>query len=153
MYKRQLLEATRKIERDLQRNDIECHTLVFLRNDIYELLVEETPDRGKESKVLLDWTDPDLLRELVHKRFVYSGIARDNASFDSVWPKVCITHIQGEESSQYLIERSLMRPRCLLDILQHCKSYAVNLRHDRINEGDILKEMCIRDSLCSGRPA
>lgn len=136
---RSLLEATRKIERDLQKNNIECHTIVFLRNDIYELLVDETPDRGKEAKVLLDWTDPDLLRELVRKRLLYSGIVNNDSSFNGVWPKVCVTHIQGEESSQHLIERSLMRPRCLLDLLQYSKSYAVNLGHDRITEDDISK--------------
>jgi len=113
--------------------------LVFLRNDIYEILVEETPDRGKEAKALLDWTDPDLLRELLRKRFVYSKIAGKNVSFSDVWRKICVTHVNGEESSQFLIERSLMRPRCLLDLLQHCRSYAVNLRHNRITEEDIYK--------------
>lgn len=136
---RSLLEATRKIERDLQKNNLECHTLVFLRNDIYELLVEETPDRGKEAKVLLDWTDEDLLRELIRKRLLHSGISSEDVSFNNIWPKICVTHIQGEESSQYLIERSLMRPRCLLDLLKHAKSYAVNLKHNRITEDDVSK--------------
>ena len=71
---RDLLEATRKLQRQLERDDIDCRTLVFLRNDIYEILLERTPDRGKESKVTLDWTDPDLLRELLRRRFVFSGV-------------------------------------------------------------------------------
>ena len=49
-----LLEATRKLQRQLEREEIDCRTLVFLRNDVYEHLVQHTPDRGKESKVLLD---------------------------------------------------------------------------------------------------
>jgi hypothetical protein len=44
---RALLEATRKLERQLQRREVNCSTLAFLRNDVYELLVSETPDRGK----------------------------------------------------------------------------------------------------------
>ncbi len=38
---RALLEATRKLERQLGRADIECFTLTFLRNDVYQLLVRE----------------------------------------------------------------------------------------------------------------
>jgi hypothetical protein len=55
---RALLEATRKLERQLHRRDVRCSTLAFLRNDVYELLVSETPDRGKEGHVTLDWSDP-----------------------------------------------------------------------------------------------
>ncbi|MPZ18215.1 MAG: hypothetical protein GEV06_09920 [Luteitalea sp.] len=44
---RALLEATRKIERQLERHEVACRTLVFLRNDVYELLVQQTPDRAR----------------------------------------------------------------------------------------------------------
>lgn len=137
---RDLLEATRKLQRQLERKDISCGTLVFLRNDVYEILVEHTPDRGKESKVALDWTDPDLLRELLRRRFVFSGIDAD-ATFDDSWRSLAVSHIGGEESSQYLIDRCLMRPRALIDLVNHCKSVAINLRHDRIEEADILRGM------------
>jgi len=62
---RALIDATRKIERQFGRNNLDINTAIFLRNDVYELLVRETADRGKEASVLLDWTDPDLLRELL----------------------------------------------------------------------------------------
>ena len=134
------LEATRKLQRQLERDDINCLTLVFLRNDIYEILVEHTPDRGKESKVTLDWTDPDLLRELLRRRFVFSGVDND-ATFDDTWRSLAVSHVEGEESSQYLIDRCLMRPRALIDLVNHCKSVAINLRHNRIEESDMLKGM------------
>ena len=135
---RDLLEATRKLQRQFERNDINCRTLVFLRNDIYELLVDHTPDRGKESKVALDWTDPDLLREVLRRRFVFSGVD-DDATFYGTWRSLVVSHVDGEESSQYLIDRCLMRPRALIDLVNHCKSVAINLRHTRIEESDVLK--------------
>lgn len=135
---RALLEATRKIERQMSRKKLKVHTVIFLRNDVYELLVEETADRGKESKVLLDWTDPDMLRELARRRIAYSNLD-DNTSFDDLWPQICVSHIAGEESSQYLIDRSLMRPRFLIDLLNYCKSFAVNLNHIKISVEDIEK--------------
>ncbi|MPZ18216.1 MAG: hypothetical protein GEV06_09925 [Luteitalea sp.] len=38
-----------------------------------------------------------------------------------------------------MIERCLMRPRALLDLLNHCRSVAINLRHERIEESDFRK--------------
>ena len=41
-----LIEALENIERQLDRRDVEAHGTVFIRNDVYELLVENTSDRG-----------------------------------------------------------------------------------------------------------
>lgn len=135
---RALIDATKKIERQFDKSNIPVNTIVFLRNDVYELLVKETSDRGKEASVLLDWTDPDLLRELIRLRLISNDINGDN-QFLSLWTKICVSHFEGEESSQYLIERSLMRPRFLLNLINQCKSFAINLNHERILEDDIKK--------------
>jgi hypothetical protein len=139
---RTLVEATRKMERELSHQNIEARTLIFLRNDVFELLVEETPDRGKEAQASVDWTDPDLLREVVRRRLVFSGLPRQQ-QFDGLWRQVCVSHVYGEESSQYLIDRSLMRPRSLLDLINHCRSSAVNLGHTRIELNDVEKGLSL----------
>ena len=135
---RTLLEATRKMERQLQRHGIEAHTIIFIRNDVYELLIEETPDRGKETKVLLDWVDSDMLREMIRRRIIFNDLPSDT-NFDDIWPKICVSHLEGQESSDYLIDRSLMRPRYLIDLINHCKSFAINLKHSKIDHDDIRK--------------
>jgi hypothetical protein len=132
-----LVDAMFKIQREVQRRKIECHGVVFIRNDVYELLVANTPDRGKVPSVTLDWTDPDLLRELLRRRFIYGGELSPELSFEEIWRLLAVSHINGEETSQYLIERSLMRPRSLIDLVRYCRSHAVNLRHDRIEVADI----------------
>ena len=134
---RALLEATRKIEHQLQRRDIDCKTLAFLRNDVYELLVSESPDRGKEGRVALDWSDSDLLRELLRRRMLYSNLP--DRPFEDLWHLICVSHVRGEESSQYLIDRCLMRPRGLIDLVNHCRSFAVNLSHSKIEIDDLEK--------------
>ena len=135
---RALIDATRKIERQFSRNELEINTVVFLRNDIYELLIRETSDRGKEASVILDWTDPDLLRELVRLRIVSNDLDED-LGFNAAWLKLFTSHYKGEETSQYLIDRSLMRPRFLINLINQCKSFAINLNHDVIDENDIEK--------------
>ncbi|GED21623.1 nucleoside 2-deoxyribosyltransferase [Halomonas halmophila] len=135
---RGLIDATKKIERQFGKSNILVNTIVFLRNDVYELLVQETSDRGKEASVLLDWTDPDLLRELIRLRIVSNDVNGEE-TFESLWPRVFVSHYTGEESSQYLIDRSLMRPRFLLNLINQCKSFAINLNHERVLEEDVRK--------------
>lgn len=134
-----LLEALSKLRRDLSRVEVKCSTVVFLRNDVYEFLVESMPDRGKLSKVSLDWTDANLLREILRRRFV-SNIKDKDADFNTIWRTIAASHIcNGQESSQYVIDRCLMRPRALLDFLNHAKAHAVNLRHVKILEEDFIE--------------
>lgn len=135
---RALIEATRKIERQFGSDDFSVHSVVFLRNDVFELLVQETSDRGKEANVVLDWTDPDLLRELVRLRIISNGLDEDT-DFKTAWLHVFTSHFKGEETSQFLIERSLMRPRFLLNLINQCKGFAINLNHEIIEPSDIEK--------------
>lgn len=133
-----LIDAARKIEREFSKVDVDVNTIVFLRNDVYELLVQETSDRGKEGNVMLDWTDQDLLREIIRLRIVANGLD-DSMSIDEAWPLICVPLYHGEDSLQYLIDRSLMRPRFLLNLINQCKASAVNLKHEKIYEDDIEK--------------
>jgi len=135
---RGLLEATRKIERYFRREEVQVQSTVFIRNDVFELLVDESPDRGKESRVSLDWTDPDLLLEFMRLRLIYNGFDADD-TFEQMWRTMSVSHIGGEDTVEYLIERSLMRPRNFLNLLNYCKSSAVNLQHDKISVDDIRK--------------
>jgi hypothetical protein len=136
---RSLLDATRHVEQSFARKKIKVHTIVFVRNDVYELLVDQSPDRGKESKASLDWTDPDLLKEFLRRRIVSNEGFAASDGFEKVWPRVCASHVQGIDAADYLIERCLMRPRNLLTLVNYSKGNAVNLSHSVISDGDIVK--------------
>ena len=133
---RTLMEATRKLEHQLRAKGVPCQTIVFLRNDIFELLVSHTSDRGKEPSARVDWEDPAALKELLRRRLVYSGLP-DEAPFEQLWGEICVGDVNGEPSDDYLIERSLMRPRGLLNSLIACIGFAINRRHERVEADDI----------------
>ncbi len=135
---RGLLEASRKLERLFHARGIDFSFSVFLRNDVYEFLVSESPDRGKESRVSLDWTDLDLLRELLRRRLIFNGIA-STSPFEEAWRRISVSHLYGEDTADYLLERSLMRPRNFLRLVNYCKSNAVNLGHEKFSPDDIQK--------------
>ncbi len=133
-----LIDASRKIQREMIRIKHNFHTVVFVRNDVYQLLMEESADFGKESKAILDWSDPELLREMIRRRLIQNNLPNE-AEFLDLWSMLCVTHYKGEETSQYFIDRSLMRPRNLLKIINVCRGFAVNLQHQKIEEMDIEK--------------
>ena len=60
-------------------------------------------------------------------------------AFDEAWHQISVSHIHGEESFDYIVNRSLLRPRNLLTIINYSKSNAVNLQHTKIWEEDIKK--------------
>lgn len=134
-----LLDAFTKLRNDFQRRHITFHGVAFIRNDVYELLVESMPDRGKIAKATLDWTDAEMLRELLRRRFI-SNLEKKDIEFDVIWRSVAVSHLSdGQETSEYLVRRCLMRPRALIDILSHCRGHAINLGHEKIEEGDFLE--------------
>jgi hypothetical protein len=135
-----LIDASRKIEREMRRADRSLHCIVFVRNDVYEHVMRHSADYGKEMRAVLDWTEPDLLREMLRLRLV-SGLdgKAKNREFDQIWPMFCVSHYHGEETSGYLIDRSLMRPRNVLKIFNHCWGFATNFRHVKIDVEDIDK--------------
>ena len=135
-----LVDAGRKIERDMQRNQHDFHCIVFVRNDVYDHLMRNSADYGKESRAALDWSDPDMLREMLRLRLVNGMKGKlDKYDFNAVWRELCASHYRGEESSDYLINRSLMRPRNVLKIFNHCRGFATNFGRQKITDLDIAK--------------
>jgi hypothetical protein len=135
-----LVDAGRRIEREMRRAGHVVHCIVFVRNDVYDHLMRNSPDYGKEMRATLDWSDADMLREMLRLRLVSGlGADLDKVDFPTVWHELCASHYQGEDTSTYLINRSLMRPRNLLKIFNHCRGFATNFNRQKIEEADIEK--------------
>lgn len=133
-----LMDAFGKLENDFKRENIPTRGVLFIRNDVYENLVSVTPDRGKISQAFVDWDDQAILLELLRRRFFLSSGVEGDPSFENIWRQLCVSHLSnGEESAHYMVERCLMRPRSLIELLRFCRSHAVNLGHQRIEIGDI----------------
>jgi hypothetical protein len=135
MIVRCLLEATRKLQRTIEKQHVDFKAIVFIRKDIYDLLVDQTPDRGKEAVANLDWSDVELLKELLNRRF---GAAVDiPGGFDDVWARLFDAHVKGESSFAYILDRTFMRPRDILNFVRKSIQIAVSRGHTRVDENDI----------------
>jgi hypothetical protein len=133
---RSLLDATRKLQQQLIARSVDCKTIVFLRKDICDLLIEQTPDRGKESVAQVEWTDEVLLEELLRKRFASTPALKGD--FRSIWTQVCEAHVGGEDSFRYILARCFSQPRAVLNFVTKCIQTAVSRDHNRVLEDDIL---------------
>jgi hypothetical protein len=131
-----LLEATRKLQRQFESRSVSFRAVVFLRNDIYDHLILNPADRGKDTAAILDWNDPEALKEVVRRRIARSTGLEE--SFDELWRLFFASHVGAEESFSYVLSRTLMRPREVLRFVRDCINVAVNRRHERVTEADIL---------------
>jgi hypothetical protein len=132
---RGLLDASQQLQRQLESREVGFHSVVFVRADVLEHLVERTPDRGKDSVVSLDWDDPEIFREIIRKRIVTSTDLI--GSFAEVWNQIAPPLIGVEDTFMYLLDRTLMRPRDLLMFLGDAVQVALDRGHDHIEVDDI----------------
>lgn len=132
-----LLESTRKIQRQFEFYDVEFHSIVFIRNDIFQHLLLDPADRRKDTSVLLEWNDIEVFKQILCRRISQSTSIDE--PFDIIWPHFFETHVNGVESFSYILERTLMRPRELLHFTRECINIAINRSHTKVTQEDILK--------------
>ncbi len=133
---RSLLDATRKLQRQISRKNVECRAVAFVRNDIYEHLLNAIPDKGKDTAIMLEWQDPETFKMLVHRRIAASTGHQE--PFEQLWPMFFDSHVGVEETFSYLLGRTMMRPRDLLRLLRECVNVAVNRGRSKVAEADIV---------------
>lgn len=118
-----LIDAGRQIERSAQKRNIELTTVIFLRDDVYDWLVSDTDDRGKESTVRVVWNDTALLRQLVERRLEAASVEL-KIEPPIKWSNLAPGQIENEEIFDFLTRHCLRRPRSLLDLIELCLSNA-----------------------------
>lgn len=131
-----LLEATRKLQRQFETRQVEFHCVVFIRNDIYQHLLLDPADRGKDTAVILDWNDPEVFKEIIRRRMIHSTEIEEE--FDRLWQLFFDSHIRGEESFSWILRHTLMRPREVIRFVRDCLDVAVNRGHEKVTEEDVL---------------
>lgn len=130
---RALFEAIKKF-----RKVRKVKILIALRNDLYERSISETADTGYQSEkysgflVHLNWTSNEL-RQLLEARiqelFRWKYTPNKTVKFYDLFPeKIRRKH----EAFEYLIQRTLMRPRDLIEfvneILEQCAGQRIDFK-------------------------
>lgn len=132
-----LLEASRKLERELKKKEVDFHSIVFIRNDIYSFYLKESGDKGKDPIVPLLWNDIELFKRIFHNRVIDRKHSNDIVI--DTWAKYFDVQVNNEDSFNYIIKRTFMRPRDFLLFIRHCMQTAISRGDNIVTEEDILK--------------
>jgi hypothetical protein len=131
---RHLVEVLKRLQRDFRRRDITIKYMMFVRSDVYDILVEETADRGKDNVIKVDWSDRVQLAHLLRERVITSF---DGVEGDEAWEAFNVTMPDQRHAVDHLIDASLFRPRFLIEVAERVLSFAINRGHGLVDPDDV----------------
>lgn len=134
-----LLGAANKIRQEL-RDGLPGSVVslaVFLRADIFDKVQEVAREPDKIQYTRLTWQDPELLYKLVDERF--AAAKKDDIEPGELWDRFFCEFVQGRSTKEFLVEAVLPRPRDFIYVTKAAISTAVNRRHPRVEEADVLE--------------
>jgi hypothetical protein len=134
---RLLLEALEKVKRDLAVDHCDFRFVVFLRNDVFELMVSGTPDKGKAAVIRIDWTDRVKLKQVIQFRLQASLVERVS-NFNELWGRFFTSLVGEQDSFEFFVDHCLMRPRFLIEIIEYAIATAINRGHEKVLEEDCI---------------
>jgi hypothetical protein len=135
-----LMTAAERVGEELRygernRHSTKYNSAIFLRSDIFNRITEAADEPDKISHTRLTWNDSELLLRIIEERYVAShGPESDPAD---MWHKYFCSEVRGVPTREYLVSRILPRPRDIVYIVKAAVSFAVNRKHDRVEQKDV----------------
>ena len=109
--------------------------VMFLREDIFDVLAQADEDLPKRSFWRMEWTVPNL-KHLVAARLAMETDNEDEDD-DTIWSAVFPETVDGIKSSEYILSRVLPRPRDVLGFCQAAIDQAQRNGHPAVSAQDI----------------
>lgn len=137
-----LLGASQDISDQLQRGglrrpQVNLALVIFLRSDIFSYIMTTAREGDKLAFAKMDWTDPILLRRVIEERFIAS--LGEKLAPQEVWEQFFSISVKGMATKDYIVQRIIPRPRDIIFLCKSALSQAINHKHTRIEEEDILE--------------
>ena len=114
--------------------------VLFLREDIYDLLARYDDDFSKRDILRMEWTSSNL-RHLVAARLAARIDGQNDErsqNDDEVWSAIFPEQVKNVAAEEYILTRSLPRPREVLNFCQKAIDHAQRNGHRYVTEQDIL---------------
>ena len=137
-----LLGVSQRIIRDFERSDhwreaVNLSIVIFLRSDIFTQVIKYAREKDKISYSKISWDDPETLLRVLEERFTASSTKI--SSPNEVWSRYFCDTVKGIPTRSYLTQYILPRPRDLIYLSKAAIAQAVNRRHTKVEEEDILE--------------
>jgi len=127
-----LIKAVHELNTSLQH----ARLILFLRSDIYDTLRFSDADKFRTVEERLDWSDNDLKSLIARRGRVSAGLPLEE--INALWNSIFEFSVQNQPSFEYIIKRTMRRPRELIQFCNRAKSIAQDNDHDQIYKEDIL---------------
>ena len=108
--------------------------VLFLREDIYDVLTKYDDDLPKRDIVRMEWTSSNL-HHLVAARLATNI---DGPNDEEIWSAIFPEPVKDMAASEYIMTRSLPRPRDVLNLCQKAIDHAQRNGHTYVTAQDIL---------------
>jgi hypothetical protein len=136
-----LLEVSESITKDFNKADfwrkpVNLSLVIFLRNDIFNQIMEYSPEKDKVTYTRITWEDPQLLLSVLEERIKSS--CSNSLKSDDIWQKYFCETVKGIKTKDYFINVVLPRPRDLILFAKEALDLANNRNHTRVEEDDII---------------
>ncbi len=136
-----LLSASQRLSQDFKRDDSRrdsavINVVIFLRSDIFYKIKSIAREPDKISGYGLTWDDRELLLRVVEERFI--ALHQGNLRPDEIWTRYFCDSVRGVPVQDYFLEKCLPRPRDVLYFIKAAIANAVNRRHSKVEENDVL---------------
>ncbi|HEX6800418.1 MAG TPA: hypothetical protein VF116_22090 [Ktedonobacterales bacterium] len=115
----------------------DARTALFLRQDIFDVLRRYDEELVKRNIASLRWDEAQLLR-MISERIQVSTETDSDKTDEEIWTTIFPATIGTQAGWAYMIERTLMRPRDLLQFCQIAIEKAQIRRHDDVVPEDVL---------------
>ncbi len=137
-----LLGVSQRIVQDFERSDdrreaVNLSMTIFLRSDIFAQVIKYARERDKISYSRIAWDDPETLLRVLEERFMVSSPGINSP--DEVWSRYFCASVKGISTRSYLTKHILPRPRDLIYLSKAAIAQAVNRRHTKVEEEDIIE--------------
>jgi hypothetical protein len=139
-----LLSVGGRITQDFQKSaawkeSVSLTLTIFLRSDIYASISKYAKEPDKLPVRVINWEDPHLLRRVLEERFVNAGA--QVVAPEEIWTRYFCNSVGDKRTVDYLSTAVLPKPRDLIYLTKAALASAVNRKHSRIQENDILDAM------------
>lgn len=138
-----LLTTIGSLEREFQRptkgsqHGVNLTLTVFLRADIYDRVAEQAREPDKIRILSVHWQDEELLVRVLEERYSANRNTKLPHGNRSLWDDLFTSEVRGEPTRDYILWRTLRRPRDVIFFANASLTTAINRRHRVIEAQDV----------------
>lgn len=111
--------------------------VLFLRSDIYDILKFNDSDKLRNLEERIIWSEVDLKQLIVTRGKISSG--SNITEVDTLWKLFFDDKVNGDDSFHYILDRTLKRPRELIQFCNLSLTLAQNKGQNKITKSVILE--------------